>query len=197
MIFYYCSTSPLDFDTIVLYMKVSGKFVIRMNPQMHAQLKKEAYNQNISLNEMVNLKLLKANPDRYKSIKKEFKDSLIGIVLFGSTVRGDFRSSSDIDLLIVLDNSQPIQRSLYSRWDEKIEPELGSKYSPQFSHLTDLNNISSLWLEVGLEGEIIFDPSKKIRRTISQIKNKIASGQYIRKVTHGHPYWIRTGVDNE
>lgn len=173
-------------------MKQSGKFVLRISPEMHTALKKEAEEKNISLNQIINSKLLQNQTHQFECISKLFKSDLIGIVLFGSYVRGDQRKSSDIDLLIVLSDKVKVERKLYSIWDEKIEPILGSLYSPQFSHIPNsIESISSLWLEVGLEGEIIYDPTSQLKKHIYKIKNEISSGKYQRKITHGHPYWIK------
>lgn len=173
-------------------MKESGKFVLRISPEMHALLKEEANQKNISLNQIINLKLQQKKLNTFKCIEKIFKKNLRGIVLFGSYVRGETRASSDIDLLLVLSDNIKIERGLYQIWDDKITPILGEKYSPQFSHLPpSIDSISSLWLEVGLEGEILFDPTGVIKKHIYKIKNEISSGKYIRKMTYGHPYWIK------
>lgn len=173
-------------------MKTSGKFVLRISPEMHALLKCEAEENNLSLNQLINKKLFENKSEKYESILKLFKHNLLGIVLFGSYVRGEPRKSSDIDLLIVLAKEIEIKRSLYHLWDDKIEHKMGSIYSPQFTHLPkDYNSISSLWLEVGLEGEIAYDPLGVIKKEIFKIKSEISSGKYRRKLTHGHPYWIK------
>jgi len=170
----------------------SGKFVLRIPGSLHTDLKQEAFQLGISLNEFIVRKLLNKSADPYRAIKRVWGNDLLGIVLFGSSVRGETRASSDIDLLIVLDERVPIRRILYAIWDEKIMPIMGSSFSPQFSHLTGSeNSVSSLWLEVALEGQIEFDPRGSVRKNLFKIKERIASGEYRRKLSHGHPYWVR------
>jgi hypothetical protein len=105
-------------------------------------------------------------------------------------VRGEARRTSDVDLLIVLGDGVPIRRDLYTAWDKQVMPALGEKYSPQFSHVPK-GNVSSLWLEVALEGQIDFDPHGRVRQVLYKIKEEIASGRYRRKISHGHPYWVK------
>lgn len=174
----------------------SGRFVLRIPPQLHKSLKREAHQLGVSLNQIVLRRLVgDQSSDPYRPIKKVFGNHLVGLVLFGSTVRGESRRGSDLDLLLVLDQSIPIERGLYRTWDEQLETEVDTRISPQFSHLPqNLKACSSLWLEVALEGEIVFDPSGSVRKTIYSLKSLIASGAKVRKISHGHPYWISNEV---
>ena len=52
-----------------------------------------------------------------RGIRQRFADELVGIVLFGSTARGDNTEASDIDLLLVLSPGVVLSRELYRRWD--------------------------------------------------------------------------------
>lgn len=178
--------------------QLSGKFVLRVSPLFHKQLKEEAQSQKLSLNDWIVKKLMSSNGVQssevvLKTIQNCFDGKMIGIVQFGSTVRGDQKTNSDIDLLIVLKNNQEITRSLYTVWDEKVAPTLGNKYSPQFSHLTELERVSSLWLEIAMEGIVLLDENNLIKNHIIEIRRKIAAGKYLRKLAHGHPYWVANG----
>lgn len=177
--------------------RLSGKFVLRLDPEHHLKLKRQAQAKGLSLNQWIN-RLLQSErqPNQIQLnaeiIHQEFRESLLGVILFGSVARGEALDSSDLDLLIVLRDECPIQRNLYQRWDSKILPRLSEKVSPQFSHLPNLESISSLWLEVALEGEILFDPTQQLKVTLIEIRRRISEGQYHRKISHGHPYWMRT-----
>lgn len=173
-------------------MMNSGKFVIRIDPQLHVLLKEQAKRAGLSLNQIVIQRLQNEVDQNFAVIQNQFGKELLGIILFGSTVRGDQRKSSDIDLLIVLKESTKLSRKLYSEWDDKVESQLGPQYSPQFVHLPkDLKQVSGLWLEAALEGEIVFEVGHDLRTTVYKIKDLISSGYFQRKESYGHPYWIR------
>lgn len=171
----------------------SGKFVLRVSRELHAELRQAAQERGISLNREINRRLQKENMGHFEVLQRLFGADLLGVVLFGSTVRGEQRKNSDIDLLIVLTDRVPIERSLYHLWEEKVAPVLGPRYSPQWVHLPgDLQSLSGLWLEVAMEGEIQFQQSPELRRVLHQIKRMIAGGLFRRKLVYGQPYWIRT-----
>lgn len=176
----------------------SGRFVLRLHPVVHQQLKLQAEARGISLNEWVTRII--GRPDRRFSsehqsvllpIQSVFGNQLEGAILFGSVVRNEQRENSDIDLLIVLKKEVLIDRSLYRCWDESVAPHIGSKYTPQFSHLPDPAAASSLWLEISLEGEILQDIHGHLDQTLRKIRIEISENHYRRKMSHGHPYWIR------
>jgi predicted nucleotidyltransferase len=184
-------------------MSTSGRFVLRIPPRLHAELKRRAAKSGTSLNKIIT-EQLKWPTDAAlhpvleagfriltQAIEQEWHKELLGIVIFGSTVRGEARESSDVDVLIVLSSGTKIERELYRRWDAKIGPKISDKYSPQFTHLPqDLNGASSLWLEIALEGEIIFENNSSMRKVIMALKKQIARGYYQQKNSHGHPYWV-------
>lgn len=181
----------------------SGKFVLRVTPALHKALSESASAQGLSLNQYIadQLAFKKASPSEnellIQQLRQLFSKKLIGVVLFGSTARGDNKSTSDLDLLIVLDDTVAITRDLYRLWSDAIENKVSSPYSPQLTHLPkNLNQVTSLWLEAALEGEIFFERDALLRRTIFKIKNKIAAGEYKRKISYGHHYWVRSEEQN-
>lgn len=185
------------FIDVVLYLvynstMLSGKFVLRIDPKMHKSLKEEAKEKGESLNALCLSKISQSSNLLHASaltaIITEFSPR--GVVLFGSAARGEARASSDIDLLIVLEDSTPIDRDLYKRWDKIMGG--NSKYSPQFVHLPSVRgDIGSLWLECSIEGEILFDREYSLKNELVRIRSQIADGHYQRKLSHGHAYWIK------
>lgn len=177
----------------------SGKFVLRMTPSQHLALRQAAEAHDTSLNDWIVQKLFSAenlSSSVVEIILSAFAKDVQAIILFGSVARGDQDQTSDIDLLIVLESSRPIDRGLYHLWDKKIMPVLGIQYSPQFCHRTKLESASSLWLEVALDGKILFDEDKRIEADMQTLRHKIAAGEYLRKMSHGHSYWVKR-ADNE
>lgn len=169
--------------------------MLRVGPKLHLGIQRQARAQNLSLNQFILNAIQNSSVEApvVKALCDTFGASLLGVVLFGSVVRGEERADSDIDLLIVLDQSRAIDRSLYQIWDAQIEPAVDSRYSPQFSHFPDpVKGPSSLWLEVALEGDVLFDnPERSLKKCLQKIRAQIAEGRYIRKISHGHPYWVR------
>jgi predicted nucleotidyltransferase len=178
-------------------MTASGKFIVRIDPKLHARYQTLARRRKISLNQLVAETLAQASPRAEKfalAVSQAYGASILGILIFGSEVRGEALASSDIDILVVLENSRKVERELYRIWDREVESKLGERYSPQFSHMpTDLRAAGGIWLEVALEGEVISDPKGVVRTTLSQLRQLISSGHYRRKIAHGHPYWVVEG----
>jgi predicted nucleotidyltransferase len=178
---------------------LSGKFVLRIGSQMHRALKEEAHKAGESLNSLCLRKLQgAAGPLAWSALLSVViqKFEPVGIILFGSQARGEATSSSDVDLLIVLKDDQKLSRQLYDEWDLHLRNFDSS--SPHFSYLPALGHpIGSLWLEAALEGEILFDSRDVLKKTLRGIRQRIAEGSYQRKLSSGHAYWIRKGVNEE
>jgi len=171
---------------------LSGKFVLRLDQRLHQRLKEEAKSQGSSLNTLCLKKLSQSASSPHAEVLSSIVDTYqpLGVVLFGSAARGESRESSDIDLLIILDASTPINRDLYQKW-EKALPK-ATKYSPQFVHISPQNDsIGGIWLESSLEGEILYDRDKIVKNEMIRIRSVIADGKYLRKASHGHAYWVK------
>lgn len=173
----------------------SGKFVLRLDPHMHAALKAEARAKGESLNSLCLHKLQGLNGSPWREIVSQIASKIdpIGIVLFGSTARGEATSTSDIDLLIVLSEATSITRSRYRDWDHHFQRQ--ESYSPQFTHLPKESSIGSLWLEASIDGEILYDPKGEIKKTLQNIRRLISEGKYQRKMNNGHSYWKEKDSD--
>lgn len=171
----------------------SGKFVLRLEPDLHQRLKDEAQTHRSSLNQWIVRRLTRAPvvaKDRVAEVLQlVFGEDLEGVIAFGSFTRGEMTEASDVDLLIVMKEARKIDRALYSQWDREVAVQMDKRCSPQFSHLPQTP--SSLWLEVALEGEILVDLNGRVRSALQSIRRKIAEGQFIRRISHGHPYWIQ------
>ncbi|MBN2552763.1 MAG: toxin-antitoxin system HicB family antitoxin [Spirochaetales bacterium] len=190
--------------------KTSGKFVLRLPPELHLSLKNLAARKGISLNELC-LRAVKSyitgiradtssggSKDQrwFRVLEEQLGNSLLGVILFGSVARGENRGSSDVDLLIVVSSDLPLNRRLYAMWDEKLSEE---PHSPHFVHLAEtVSRAGSLWYEAAVDGIVLHETDGKISRFLSRIRRLIASGKLERKIAYGHPYWVKreeeTGV---
>ena len=177
----------------------SGKFVLRLPSDLHKTIKDRAFQEGVSLNDIclqfIEAGLLSFSPvsrlhqQVQENAKRLYGDRFIGLLLFGSQARGEAHDKSDIDLLLVLDNSIPVCRELYKDWTG-IMPE---NVSIHFAHLPqDVSLAGSLWLECALDARIIDDPRNEIARHLTKLRQFITSGKVIRKLTHGQGYWVHT-----
>lgn len=182
---------------------LSGKFVVRVPPKLHASLKRRAREGGVSLNglclDALNSYLgageqaaREGVPIPLQQVQGLLGQSLSGVILFGSTARGEGREGSDIDLMIVVGAEVPLRRALYQRWDQSIDAAASSRLSPHFVHLpVHEMDAGSLWYEAAMDGIILLDREGRIARFLRTIRRSMAEGKLRRKSAYGHPYWIR------
>ena len=187
-------------DTTHRRLPPSGRFVLRLDPTLHASLREAARAAGTSLNRYCAGKLASPAPvldpeaaaivHRARAI---LGDSLLGVVAFGSWTRGDESSSSDLDILLVAGERVRISRDLYREWD--AEPGLswhGHPVSPHFVQLRpDSEPVSGFWAEVALDGLVVFDPEWVVSRQLVALRRRISAGEIEQRVAGGRAYWIR------
>ena len=180
----------------------SGRFVLRIDPGLHGTLREAARAAGTSLNEYCARKL--ASPgvwldeeaseivERAASILGE---ALVGLVAFGSWVRGEHDATSDFDVLLIAADDLPVSRDLYRRWDDA--PTLtwqGLKAEPHFVHLLPEGEVpSGLWGEVATDGVILFERGFAVSRRLAEVRRRIADGDIVRRLAEGQAYWVRAG----
>ena len=184
--------------------------MLRIAPQLHAVLRRNAARGGVSLNAYCQSILAAAvRDDRGEagpvsarllaSVDAEFSAILEGVVLFGSRARGEHTESSDVDLLIAVRGSATVSRELYQRWDGAVGGQQvnGNLVSPHFARLPAVVDveIGSLWLEVALHGVILLDRTGRVTPTLAGVRDLVASGGLQRRTAHGHPYWIKQQPD--
>src|SRR5436309_6925289 len=145
----------------------SGKFVLRIEPGLHALLRRAAQEQGVSLNEYCARKLaaptgsLAAGGGLGQAVGRAaalFGGDLIGVAAFGSWARGEAADGSDLDLLIVLESRLRLGRKLYRLWDESPITWGGRAVEPQFVHLPDAGEtVAGIWAEVAVDGIVLFE----------------------------------------
>lgn len=179
----------------------SGKFLVRLDPALHKQLSHEAEDCHVSLNEICIRKLAApvfistfASPFASAILlaRKIFGKALIGIVIFGSYARGQTRESSDIDLMIILQPGFKYSRDHLRQWDDEGLVVASHTVSAAIVYLCK-NEIPQnvLWLESAIEGIILLDTDQIVQRRLFHLRELIASGLVIKKISHGQSYWIR------
>ena len=178
---------------------LSGRFVLRLDPALHAALRREAAVRGVSLNAHCVQRLAVAagvSPgfegaaDTVRGVTELMGESLIGIVAFGSWARGESADTSDIDVLIVIDGDIPITRELYRRWDEAPVAWSGRPVDPHFVHLPSKRATpSGLWAEVAIDGIVLHDPGHRVFPRLAAVRRALAEGRLRRRTVHGQGYW--------
>ena len=184
----------------------SGRFVLRIPPELHGALKAAAAGAGVSLNSYCRSILTAAvrgggdggmiTAALLAALTGEFGEALVGLVVFGSRVRNEHTAMSDIDLLIAVGESVAVSRELYTRWDTAVDAvDAGAGVvSPHFAHLpSDDAALGSLWLEAALHGVVVLDPTGVVARTVARVRDRIAAGEVQRRAAYGHPYWVHVG----
>jgi uncharacterized protein (DUF1778 family) len=177
----------------------SGRFNLRIDPELHASLREAAASAGTSLNEYCARKLASPGtlPDSamaavVRRAAKVLADSLMGVVAFGSWARGEETGSSDLDVLVVADGGVPVSRALYRRWDSG--PELnwgGHEVTPHFARLpTKASAASGLWAEVARDGLVLFEREFMVSRYLAGVRRRILRGKLSARVADGQRYWV-------
>ena len=122
--------------------------------------------------------------------KEYLGNKLVSMVLFGSRARGDARQASDYDLFIVAKDlpAKPFRRLLFIRsplkgqFEEKLciiakTPEEVQSTFPSF------------FLDLALDGIILFDRDKFFRDMQKKTKEIIAQAGLQRKKDNGDYFW--------
>ncbi|MEJ2078726.1 MAG: toxin-antitoxin system HicB family antitoxin [Acidobacteriota bacterium] len=181
------------------YQPASGRFLLRLYPGLHAALREAAAAKGVSLNDYCIQKLaapfgspLGAGASQAVAFAAALLGgSLVGVLVFGSWARAESRRESDIDLLIVADDSVEITRELYRQWDASPVHWDDHPVEPHFVHLPPFGGKPTpFWAEVAVDGIVLFSRSLDLPARLGQIRRDIASGCIVRRVVHGQPYWV-------
>lgn len=173
----------------------SGRFLLRLDPGLHARLKQEAAAASLSLNEFCVRRLaaphiIGVGGELLARAAGQFGSALDAVVAFGSWARGHAASDSDVDVLLVLDRSIALERSLYHAWDAHPLELEGHRVEPHVAHLPLRDAaLSGLWCELAVDGLVLYDRDLSTSRYLGAVRTRVAAGEVIRRVAHGQPYW--------
>lgn len=175
----------------------SGRFVLRLEPSLHAALQRAAKQARLSLNEYCCRKLAAPSAAGHWGpaamlVQRALEIhgvELVGLVAFGSWVRGEAGPSSDVDVLVVLDCARPLTRGLYHAWDEKPSSWGVHAVEPHLVHLPEPGAAGTVWAEAAIDGMVLFERDLQISRCLACVRRDIAEGRLVRKTVHGQPYW--------
>jgi predicted nucleotidyltransferase len=177
----------------------SGRFVLRIDPGLHAALREAARASGVSLNEYCARKL--ATPfgrlegwemadQAVRRAGQVVGENLISVVAFGSWARAELHAESDVDILVVVDEKLKLGRNLYLAWDEAPITWRGRRVEPHFVHLPEPKRVLlGLWAEVAVDGIVLFTRDLRLPSLLVRLRHDIAAGRIVRRVVHGQPYW--------
>lgn len=177
----------------------SGRFLLRLPPDLHARLQTAARAEGLSLNEYCVRRLaapgtgLSLSADAATAVARAedlFGHALEGAIVYGSWTRGEATDRSDVDLLIVVNRAVRLSRPLYRRWDESPVRWHGRAVDPHFVHMPAGPEVTGgAWCEAAIDGVVVFERDDRISARLRQIRRDIATGRLVRRSVHGQPYW--------
>ncbi len=177
----------------------SGRFVVRINPDLHRQLVEDGRRTNQSLNAVCVERLSRVTDltsDYLAAWRVPYGTDLVGIVLFGSVARGEARADSDADVLFVLRSARAPVRSDYHAFDalpHAVRRFQGHEVSPHVVRLPfSPLEVGSLWLEVALDGVVLWEEERLVSETLRALRLLMANGDVRRNEAGGHSYWTWT-----
>jgi len=136
---------------------------------------------------MLNSSTCKKIVDCYKAY---LGNRLISLVLFGSHARGDAKETSDYDLFIIAQElpPRPFQRVLF------IRGPLKGQYQERFCIIAKtpkevLKDFPPLFLDLGLDGIILFDRNDFFKKLQVKIRDIIRQAGLQRKRDNEKFYW--------
>ena len=182
-------------------LEPSGRFLIRIDPGLHAALREAARAEDVSLNEYCARKLAAPTGstalggDAFAAVQRAavcFGSDLLAVAAFGSWARGEEAVDSDVDLLIVVDDRVELQRDLYRRWDDESPRWEGRTIDVHIVHLPDRDQFSpSVWGEVAIDGIVLFERDLVLSRRLVDVRRRIVAGDVVRRMAvGGQPYWV-------
>jgi predicted nucleotidyltransferase len=176
----------------------SGRFVLRIEPGLHALLRDAAERSGVSLNEYCARKLaLAAGSSSAPATEVVTRaaamlgDELVGVVAFGSWAREELTRGSDVDVLVIVEPQVAITRELYRRWDAAPLRWGSHPVEPHFVRLpASVARLSGLWAEAAVDGVVLYDRDLSVSRRLVEVRNRIVAGEIVRRRVHGQPYWV-------
>lgn len=176
------------------------RFLLRLPPALHRALTARAQTEGVSLNEFCVRRLAAVNgpvglPVDVPGILERASaavsnDGVLGLVVHGSVARGEASTSSDVDVLIVVDDGVPLTRALYRRWDDGPQGHGERPIDVHFVHLPPApDRAGSVWCEAAIEGIVLADATGRIWRALRDVRRAISEGRLVRRSVHGQPYW--------
>ncbi len=141
-------------------------------------------------------------------IRSHYGDQLTSLAVFGSFAREENRLNSDLDLLIILEDSNAKGRlELQDDFVRQVEMPLdGLRRDLETEGIhTEISNIflkrpqaahfNPLYLDMTEHSVLVFDADSFLENTLAKVRQKMLQWGSVRKPIGGHWYWeIKPGL---
>lgn len=183
----------------------SGRFLLRIDPDLHRRLRREADARGQSLNEHCARRLaepatalsgVEGATATLRRALEVFGEALVGVVVFGSWARATTHAGSDVDLLLVLVPDVAPTRAMYRRWDREPSTWDGRRVEAHLARLPgNLDAPTALWAEIAQEGIVVWERDYRLSRRLAVLRKQLARSGMQRRTLHGQPYWTEDVTD--
>lgn len=117
-----------------------------------------------------------------RALQRQLRDRLVTLVLFGSQARGEAQDDSDWDLLVIahdlserpLERYQQMKQILPEPWRGRVS--ILAKTPEEFE-----SGVSSLWLDIALDGVLLYDSQGYAGRRLGALKRLIEQRGLLRE----------------
>ncbi|WP_028950180.1 nucleotidyltransferase domain-containing protein [Sulfurihydrogenibium subterraneum] len=132
------------------------------------------------MNDYFQKKIIEKKDILLDSIKKAYGYNLEAVVLFGSVARGDFARYSDIDVLIIVEDSDLSFRKRINEFYNKVGYYFENHYlSPVILKKEEALNFHPLFLGIFESYITLYDKNGIVDKIVLLIKDKKIKGQII------------------
>lgn len=142
---------------------------------------------------VVNEELRKEIATVLDSLKSNLGERLVAVILFGSRARGDATEKSDWDLLVIAKNlpQKHFERTLMLK--SMLPPEWRGSVSLLARTPEELeDHISSLLLDIALDGQILYDANGWATNWLKSLREFIRREGLVRERTEAGDFWFST-----
>ena len=175
------------------------RVLLRLPADLHRLLARAAEADGLSFNEFCVRRLrTPAQPQQMSEARTAvvhraqaaFGQRLLGVLALGSWARGEAGTSSDIDVLIVIDRDTPLTRDLYRAWDLNPLAVEGRVVDAHFTHPSPSGATpGAVWCEAAVDGLLWYDRDGQVQQRLAEMRRAIAERRVVRSFAHGQPYW--------
>lgn len=126
-----------------------------------------------------------------RALQEGLGRGLVAIVLFGSRARGDAREESDWDILIIARDLPERQIERYRMVKAILPPNWRSRVSILTKTVDEFESVlPSLYLEIALDGLILFDPEGYAKNQLQKLR-RLIQAKGLSRERRGHDFvWL-------
>ncbi len=136
-------------------------------------------------------RIWEALPGLVERLQCLYKDNLLAVIVFGSSARGDVSQSSDVDLLIILEQSPLRKRQRVHEFYEKLGFELEDHFlSPIILTKEEITKNLPYYVGMVEEGKVLYERDKFANLLLNSIERLKKQGKIVEKELKGVKYFL-------